>query len=299
MKRRNFLKKVFAGLSISPVLFGAEDSKDASGRPDLVAVRNGEPADMFEQGIKELGGLEEYIEKGQSVLVKPNIGWAREVETGADTHPELIGKIVEKCYQAGASEVKVFDHTCNNWEKCYRMSGIEEKASEAGATVVPANSEKYFEEVKIPGGKVLKTAKTHQVLLDSDVFINVPVIKHHGSTQVTAAMKNLLGVVWDRRFYHRNGLHRCIADFLLYRKPDLNIADGYRVTLDNGPNRARPEDIKKKQVQLISEDPVALDTAAARLINRDPKSIDHIVYGDEEGLGEMDLSKVNIKRITI
>jgi uncharacterized protein (DUF362 family) len=36
-------------------------------------------------------------------------------------------------------------------------------------------------------------------------------------------MKNLMGIVWDRGYWHRNDLHQCIADFATFRKPDLNI----------------------------------------------------------------------------
>jgi uncharacterized protein (DUF362 family) len=299
MDRRNFLKTVCSGLALTTFSWGIDKEEIANKNPDMVAVRNGEPAEMFTKGIKEFGGMESYVSKGQTVVVKPNIAWARKASTGADTNPDLVYEVVKQCYAAGADKVYVFDHTCNNWKECYDLSGIKARASEAGAEVIPGNSEKYFKKVSIPDGKVLKETKVHQILLESDVLINVPVIKHHGSTNLTNAMKNLMGVVWDRGYYHRNGLHRCISDFCFYRKPDLNIADGYRVTMDHGPQRARPEDIKNRKMLLISEDIVAIDAAAAKIIGFQPEEVDHIKFGHEANFGEMDLSKVNIKKIAV
>ncbi|MCF7884934.1 MAG: DUF362 domain-containing protein [Candidatus Marinimicrobia bacterium] len=305
MDRRNFIRTLCSSLSLTAMGWSmdkdkeSEESTKSTYNSKLVAVRNGEPVEMFKKGIKEFGGMENYVSKGQTVVVKPNIAWARDVETGADTNPALVGEIVRQCLDAGASKVYVFDHTCNNWKECYNMSGIRATATEAGAEVVSGDSEKYFKQVKIPEAKVLKETKVHQLLLESDVLINVPVIKHHGSTNLTCGMKNLMGVVWDRGFYHRNGLHQCITDFCHFRKPDLNIADGYRVTVAHGPQRARPEDIKLKKMQLISEDIVALDTAATQIIGYKPEDVAHIKYAYNNNFGEMDLSKVNVKKIVV
>ena len=135
--------------------------------------------------------------------------------------------------------------------------------------------------------------------LEGDVLINVPVIKHHGSAQVTISMKNLMGAIWDRRFYHKAGLHDCIAEFCLFRKPDLNIVDGYRVTLRNGPQRARPEDVVTKKMLIVSADCVAADTAAAKIQGADPAKVGHITRAAELKIGRNDLSALSIERITV
>ena len=144
-----------------------------------------------------------------------------------------VKRIVEHCVKAGAKTVYVFDHTCNNHQRCYANSGIEDAAKAAGATIVPAHAKTYYKDISIAKAEVLKSVKVHEKILESDVFINVPVLKHHGSSHLSVAMKNLMGIVWDRGFYHGNGLHQCIADFCLFRKPDLNIVDAYRVTMRN------------------------------------------------------------------
>ena len=214
------------------------------------------------------------------------------------TNPNLVKAIIKQVLDAGASKVYVFDHTCDEWRKCYNNSGIEKAAKEAGATVAPGHTESYYQSVEVPQGKTLKEAKEHELLLESDVFINVPILKDHSSARMTIAMKNLMGVVWDRGFWHRNGLHQCIADFASYRQPDLNIVDAYRVMLRNGPRGVSVNDVTDMKYLIMSDDIVATDAASAKIFN--PKeNVPHINMGDKMGYGEADLSSLKIGRIKI
>ncbi|MEZ5012470.1 MAG: DUF362 domain-containing protein [Bacteroidales bacterium] len=88
---------------------------------------------MFDKGISALGGMSNFVKKGQSVVIKPNIGWDVVPEKAANTNPALIKRIVEHCFTAGAREVYVFDNTCDDWVKCYKTSMIEKLAKDAGA----------------------------------------------------------------------------------------------------------------------------------------------------------------------
>jgi len=265
--------------------------------PDLVALRNAAPAAMFAKGIKALGGMNRFVKNGSKVVIKPNVGWNKAPRYGATTNPGLIKEIIKHCQHAGAAKIYVFDHTCDFWKYSYKKSGIGPAVTAAGAQMVPANSESYYESVTLQKGKVLKQTKVHELIIDSDVFINVPVLKHHGSTQATIAMKNLMGVVWDRSFYHRHNLHQCIADFCNYRLPDLNIVDAYTVMERNGPKGVSLDDIVIKKNQLISTDIVAADTAAAKILGRDPDNIGYITKAAAMQLGEKNLRKLNIKKI--
>ncbi len=252
---------------------------------------------MFDKGIAALGGMGSFVTEGQTVVVKPNIAWDRTPEMAANTNPELVGRIVEHCLKAGARRVYVFDHTCDEWRACYRTSGIEKAASDAGAQVVPGNSERYFQDISLPDGKRLTAAKEHELLLESDVLINVPVLKHHGGASITVSMKNLMGNVWDRRYYHRNDLHQCIADYTTWRKPDLNIVDAYRVMMRNGPRGGSLEDVVTMEAQIISTDIVAADAAASLMFGLQPTEVGHIRLGQEMGIGTMDLDELNINRL--
>ncbi len=302
MKRRDFLIKG-AGLGLAGALIPNFGGLNAVGLPaeegkyDLVAVRGGEAADMFEKAMESLGGMGKFVKSGQKVLVKPNIGWDVPPERAGNTNPDLINRIVKSCMDAGASEVVVFDHTCDQWDRCYRNSGLEEAARSAGAKVVPGNNESMYREVSIPKGKRLQKTKVHRELIETDVFINVPILKHHGSTTVSLAMKNLMGVVWDRGFYHGNDLSQCIADFLTYRKPDLNIIDGYRMMTRNGPRGVSVSDVADLKALIAGKDIVAVDAAATMMFGEKPQNINHIRIADEMGLGTMNLQNVSINRI--
>ena len=220
---------------------------------DLVAIKGGEPNSMFDNAIKSVGGMKKFVNKNQTVVVKPNIGWDTIPERAANTNPKLISQIVKHCFDAGAKDVYVFDHTCDNWTSCYSNSGIGKAAKEAGAKLVTGNSESYYHKVNIENGKRLKETTVHELILESDVFINVPILKSHSGAELTISMKNLMGVVWDRGYWHRNDLHQCIADFATYRKPDLNIVDAYYVMKKNGPRGTSKGDVilMKSQISIV------------------------------------------------
>jgi uncharacterized protein (DUF362 family) len=304
MKRRDFLKKsTGAGLAAGAVFSIGKYEKLWASSPvnakyDMVAIMGGSAEAMFDLGIQELGGMGAFVKSGQKVLVKPNIGWDVIPELAANTNPLLVKRIIEHCFKAGAKEVYVFDHTCDNWVNCYKNSGIEKAAKAAGAKVVPAASENYYQQITIPGGVMLKEAKVHEILLETDVFINVPVLKDHNSTRMTSCLKNMMGVVWDRGYWHSNNLNQCIADYALFeKKPALNVIDCYNVMVKHGPQGVSKEDIVQMKSQIITTDWVAGDAASAKMLNADTEKIEYIPIAYKMGLGNMKLDTLNIKRI--
>jgi len=254
---------------------------------------------MFDKGVEALGGIQRFVKKGQKVVIKPNMGWDVGPERAANTNPQLVAHIVRRCLDAGAKQVVVFDHTCDDWQGCYTNSGIESAVRKSGGTVAPGHSERYYHEVPVPNGMNLKKAKVHELILDADVFINVPVLKVHSSSRVTITMKNLMGIVWDRGEWHANDLHQCIADFAPTRKPDLNVVDAYAVMKRNGPRGVSVQDVVFMKSMLLSTDMVAADAAGAKLFGVNPETIPHIRMAAGKGVGQMDLEKLNIKRIVI
>jgi len=269
------------------------------GAYDLVAVKGGEPDAMFREGIRAFGGMRAFVKRNARVVIKPNIGWDVAPERAGNTNPKLITEIIRHCKDAGASQIFVLDHTCDNWQRCYKTSGIESAARDAGATVVPAHTEGYYHEVQIPNGKVLRSAKEHESILEADVFINVPVLKHHSSTRLTVSMKNLMGNVWDRGYWHANDLHQCIADFATFRKPTLNVVDAYAVMKRNGPRGVAASDVAIMKAQLLSTDMVAADAAAAKMFGENPADVRFITLAAQQGVGRSDLDKLAINRITL
>jgi uncharacterized protein (DUF362 family) len=292
------LNKLFAA-DAPAATAAAAPAAAAKTKSILVAVRNGERAAMFKKAMAELGGMGAFVKKGQTVVVKPNIGFDVTPDLGACTHPELVKAVVEACFAAGAKSVSMFDNSCDQWQRAYATTGMTQVAKETGAQLINGKDQTLYRDMAVPGGKKLQTVKVHSLVLDSDVFINVPVLKHHGGALMTACMKNLMGAIWNRGFYHRNDLHQCIADFLTLKKPTLNILDAYHPMVQNGPRGSSVNDLVVMRSLLVSTDIVAIDAAAAKMLNHEPAAIRHVAIAAEMNLGTMDLDQVDIRRLKL
>lgn len=309
--RRDFIKTGLAlGAALScPGVAGLAGRDDAPAAPPaarlagsgpvLVAVRDGSRSAMLDRALAELGGIGTFVRPGQTVVIKPNIGWDVPPERGGNTHPELVGRLVTLCLGAGAKSVSVFDNPCDQWQRAYATSGIGPAAEAAGARVVNGKDESLYREIEIPRGVKLRRAKVHALVLESDVLINVPVLKHHSGALMTAALKNLMGVVWDRRFYHNNDMPQCIADFATVVRPALHILDAYHPMVRNGPHGRTENDVVPMRTLLASADPVALDAAAAKLLGHEPAAVRHVRLAADLGLGTIDLGAVDVRRLQL
>jgi uncharacterized protein (DUF362 family) len=127
----------------------------------------------------------------------------------------------------------------------------------------------------------------------------VPVLKHHASTKISLGMKNMMGVVWDRQWWHKNDLHQCIADFTTYMVADLTIVDAYAVMKRNGPMGVSVEDVVIQKALLLGKDPVSLDVASARMFGKDPSEVGYIRLATEMKIGNADLASLNIQKIKL
>ena len=310
MNRRFFLKAALASAVAGAVkvegnsLFAADKSVDTDVPNDLVAVMGGEPEDLYKRAIAAMGGMKRFVKKGDKVTIKPNIGWDKTPEMGANTNPELVAAIVKDCFAAGASSVSVFDHTCDEWEGAYKNSGIVDAASKAGAKISYGHDEKYYREVTLPLAVNMKKAKIHEDIIDCDVWINVPILKHHGGAKLTMAMKNYMGIVWDRGFFHRHNLQQCIADASTYEKrPVLNIVDAYRIMTQNGPKGKSIDDVQMAKAIFISTDIVAVDSAASKFFTQfkemDLKNVEYIPFAEKMKVGTSDLSSLKVEKIKL
>lgn len=307
MKRRDFIRNsagfgILSGAALSMGKFGemmAAENNLMQLPYDLVAIKGGEAAEMFDKGIASLGGMKQFVKPNQTVVVKPNIGWDVPPERASNTNPLLVGRIVEQCKMAGAKAVYVFDNTLSEWTRCYKTSGIEAAVKKAGGTMVTGSSESYYQAVDIKGGKSLKNAKVHELILESDVFINVPALKSHGGTKLSIGMKNLMGVVWEREYWHSHDLHQCIADFTTFCKPDLIVVDAYRVLKRNGPRGVSVADVATMKYQLIGKDIVAVDTAATKVFGLEPRDVKHILLAEQLGVGKSNIEAMKVNRITM
>jgi uncharacterized protein (DUF362 family) len=298
MKRRELLRRL--GLGVAAVGLGQVALGQKAGRqqqPVVVVAEKDKPAELVRKAIKALGGMSRFVKKGNRVLIKPNIAFARPPEGAANTNPEVVAELVQLCFEAGAKEVVVLDYTLDPARITYEMSGIAKAAEAKGARVVYV-SLRDFVPIEVPKGKILSAydVRVLKQVLDADVFINVPIAKTHGSARLTLGMKNLMGIIQDRGAWHRSGdLHQCIADFVTAVKPHLTVIDAIRILASGGPKG--PGRVEQKDTIIASTDIVAADAYATTLFGLTPNDVPHIIKAAELGVGVADLKRVKIVKV--
>ncbi|OGS20200.1 MAG: hypothetical protein A2252_10815 [Elusimicrobia bacterium RIFOXYA2_FULL_39_19] len=267
--------------------------------PDIAVIHSKDPEKNTRAAVEMLGGMDKFVKNGDKVVVKPNIGWDRNPEQAATTNPIVVATLVKMALEAGAKEVKVFDRTCHNAKRCYANSGIEKAAKDAGAIVQYAENESDYINTKI-NGMDLEDWPIHKDVLACDCFINVPIAKQHGSTELTLSMKNLMGVVGGNRGkFHAADIDQWIADIAKVVVPKLIVMDATRILLRHGPTGGNLADVQEKNTIIASVDPVACDAYTTRLFNKTPDDVTYIRYAFEQKLGEINLKKLNVQETNI
>jgi uncharacterized protein (DUF362 family) len=274
---------------------GGDGKTDAA--PALTVARNGPPRQLVDAAIEALGGMNRFVSRGDRVLVKPNIGWDRTPQLAANTNPEVVGRLVELCLEAGAKRVTVMDRTCNDARRCYANSGIEAAARKAGARVVHADTDRV-KKVNL-GGEILKTWKVFDEVLEADVRINAPVAKHHGLARVSLGMKNWMGCVGGDRGRMHQDIQMSVTDLAAWFKPALTVVDAYRIMVDNGPSGGRIEDVRLAETLCAGTDPVAVDAFGASLFGIAPDKLRALAHAEKRGLGKRDLRRVAMREIDL
>jgi uncharacterized protein (DUF362 family) len=301
--RRNFIKSsVGTAFILTLPNFGLAEVFGQSGEeeslPDLAVVTNGTPALMTRKAMELLGGMKKFVSKGDIVVVKPNIGWDRNPQQAANTNPEVVAEVVKMCLECGAKKVKVFDRPCNTPSRCYENSGIKKAASEAGAEVSYV-VDGGFSMMKFPQGQVLKKWYMYKPAIEADVLINVPIAKHHGLPKLTLGMKNLMGIMGgDRGEIHWN-IDDNLADLANFVRPELTILDAYRILVRNGPQGGSLKDVIEKKTIIAGKSIATVDAYGATLFGMKPTDLGFVVKANKLGLGEIDLNKVNIKKVVL
>lgn len=302
LTRRDFLRKAgLAGAFTTGLAIAGDDFLEmmeqahAAPAPTLSVASKGDIEALVKKAIDGLGGIGKFVKKGNSVVIKPNLAWARAPEVAANTNPKVITGLVKLCKQAGAGRITIMDHTCDNATSAFNLNGGKKAAESVGVRLVSADKQYMYQAVKIPKGKVLKSDMCIKEIIDADVFISVPIAKVHGGANITASMKNLMGTNWDRQRWHKSNLEQCIADYSTAVKADLIVLDAIRILLTRGPKG--PGETKDVGQIIAGTDPVAMDAYAATLLGKNPAQVKHIAHAAALGVGVADLKKVTVKRV--
>lgn len=262
--------------------------------PRITVVQGGEPKELVQTALENLGGMKRFVSKNDSVVVKPNIAWDRTPEQAACTNPDVVAEVVRQCWQAGAKRVIVTDCSCNEPRRCYHRSGIQAAALAAGAEVILPDTEK-FREVEM-GGVVLKNWPVFGPFLDADKVINLPIAKHHSLVGCTLGMKNWYGILGGERNRLHQQIHQSLADLASFMLPTVTLLDAYRILVRNGPTGGNLEDVELKKTMVAGTDPVAIDAYAAKAWwNLDPAQLPYLEMAQARGLGTVDYDKLPVK----
>ncbi len=293
MNRREFLK--FSGILV--VMNRLLVKEVAAKETPVVAVAEGRDyGAVTRNAINALGGIGRFVKAGNTVVVKPNMGWDRRPEQAATTHPAVVRAIVEECLKAGAKKVKVFDNTCNDMRRTYENSGIPAALKDLRNVDVRYMEEERYKKVSLKGA-FLKEWELYGDALSADVFINVPIAKHHSLTVLTLALKNMMGIMGgDRGFIHRQ-IEDALADLNSTVKSHLVVIDATRILTAHGPTGGSLKDVKVLNKVIASTDIVAADAYATGLFGLKPQDVPITVTAARRGLGEINLEKVRIVKV--
>jgi uncharacterized protein (DUF362 family) len=262
----------------------------------LAVARGSSPAANVKRAMAAVGGMKKFVDAGDVVVVKPNIGWARGPKYATTTNPAVVGTLVSLARQAGAKQVLVMDNPVGTDPGvCYDASGIGKAVRAAGGAMRVMSSSGYGR-YGLPG-HLLKTHPLYRAVVDADVLINVPVAKQHDSTGLTLAGKNMMGVTSDRGRMHTLGLSQSIAEVNARLRPDLTVIDATRILVRNGPSGGSLADVRTKDTVIACADWVAADTYATRLFGKKPAAVPYIKAAAAMHLGTMDLTEVRIRTV--
>ena len=264
----------------------------------IVAVTGKDYRAVVQKGLESMGGLGLIVKVGDIVVVKPNIGWDKTPEQGVNTHPDVVAELVKQAYICGAGEVRVFDRTCGDQAMSYKLSGIPQAAEAEGAKVIKITKDR-FDTYTIPDGVVVSDFRYSLDVRDANVIINVPCLKHHCLAKLSLSLKCLMGLVGDNRSTWHPHIGDRLVDLWTVVRPQLTVLDATRILLSHGPWGGDLSYVKWTDTVAFSTDPIAIDTYGARLFGMDPMEVVGIAEGYQRGLGEMDLTKVNIEQLTI
>lgn len=264
----------------------------------VVAQGPGKSRDeLVRSAVEAYGGIDAFVRKGDTVVIKPNLGWSQGPEAGVDTHPEVVGAVVALCKEAGASRIIVGEHSCDTWEVVKLTCGVPETAEAAGAHIVGWQDERLYKEVDFPQGQSTKADLVAGDVLECDVLINCPKFKHHSATEICGAMKNQMGLILRPQNYHQTtdimardpNLHVNIADLASAIRPTLSVVDLTNACYVGGPKGGPGSEVKEFDTVIVSSDIVACDALGTQVLGVcEVDDVPHIRIGAEErGLGRI------------
>lgn len=273
-----------------------EDYTERNPRVILIRAEEYNTNDLYRKigdAIDSLGGISLFAKSGEKILIKPNLLAPDEPGRATTTHPVFVEAVSRIFNDSGAIVYCGDSPSLYDPIKTMKKTGIYDACNKTGVKVADFyNSEKIFSEKAIQN-RIFNIARG---VLDSDGIISLPKMKTHGFTLFTGAIKNQFGCVpgSTKASFHAKletieKFSQMLVDLTIIVNPRLYIMDGILGMEGNGPRRGKPV---KLNTILVSDDPVAMDTVASKLMGIPTEYVIPILKGYESNLGSID--RINI-----
>jgi uncharacterized protein (DUF362 family) len=306
MTRRDFIQKtvVLTATAALPVsLINPLGSRAQQPAGPTIAAVTGSRTAAVHKAVSLVGGMEKFVKKGSRVCLKPNMSFPHGPERGTNTHPETVAAVARLCADAGAGEILILDYPFNPPEKCLGFSGIAEACKGIKNThALVIYDENLFEPMAI-NGRTLKEVKIIKDVLKSDVIVSIPTAKSHSTTGVSFGMKGLMGLIWDRKYFHASvDINPAIAELARAIKVNLVVLDASRALTTAGPSG--PGLLEYPNTIVAGTDQVAVDAYGVTLAKWygqgfAPQQVKHIAAAQEIGLGTCRLEEVRVLKAQV
>ena len=262
-------------------------------RGRLSIVTGPDRAKTARRALEAVGGMAAFVKKGDRVLLKVNAAFATPPALSATANPQLVAEVVSLCRSAGAGMVLVSDNPINDPASCFGLSGIEQAARRAGATVV-LPSEDQFKPVTVKSAKLLRDWPVlHGPLAGVNKLIGIAPVKHHQHAGASMSMKNWYGLLGGRRNILHQDINTTIAELAMMIRPTLVILDGTATMMRNGPTGGSLDDLAATNTMIVATDQVAADAFGATLLGKTPADLPYLAMAAAAGCGTADYQSLN------
>ncbi len=284
-------------LSETPEAQPFPDFSVAGTKDRICMVKEGDRTKALGLAVEAMGGIENFIRKGDRVLLKVNAAFASPPILSATTHPLLVAEMTRLCFKAGAREVVVTDNPINDPKTCFFLTGIGKAAEDAGARVILPR-EALFKPMTVPGAALIRNWPVlSEPFRGIDKVIGIAPVKDHHRSGASMTLKNWYGLLGGRRNIFHQKIHDIIMELSMMIRPTLVILDGTTTMVTNGPTGGSLSDLKTTNTLIVSTDPVAADACGAALLGKSVQDLPYIAKAEAAGAGKADYRSLNFKSL--